>query len=340
MFLADREIGSSCPPLVIAEIGINHEGSFKKALQMIEDASDSGCECVKFQCHVIEDEMIPNNVIPGNAEESIWHIMERCALTMEEEVALKHEVEKRGMIYLSTPFSRAAADRLESMGVQAYKIGSGECNNYPLVKHISEFGKPIVISTGMNDYESISVSVDILRKSKVPFAILECTSMYPTPYEKVRLGCLAEIRSWFADAVIGLSDHSLGNYTSFAAVALGASIIEKHFTHDKTLPGNDHYHAMDKDDLQLFRDNLDRVFDILGVFKVEVLEDEDLARKNARRSLVAQKDIPKGKIIEESDLTFKRPAHGISPKFIDEVVGKTAVNDISDDVVMQWNMLV
>jgi len=335
MFLADREIGSSCPPLVIAEIGINHEGSFKKALQMIEDASDSGCECVKFQCHVIEDEMIPNNVIPGNAEESIWHIMERCALTMEEEVALKHEVEKRGMIYLSTPFSRAAADRLESMGVQAYKIGSGECNNYPLVKHISEFGKPIVISTGMNDYESISVSVDILRKSKVPFAILECTSMYPTPYEKVRLGCLAEIRSWFADAVIGLSDHSLGNYTSFAAVALGASIIEKHFTSDKAWSGPDVPISIDPGELADLIAGSKAIYQALGGGKA-VFAEEQSTIDFAYASLVSIAPIKAGESFSPKNLWVKRPGKGGIPALeYDSVLGLRAIRDIPKDRQIQ-----
>ena len=146
-FVIDRRvIGKDSQPLVIAEIGINHEGSLEKAIRMVDDACDSGCECVKFQCHVIEDEVIPaaRGVIPGNADESIWDIMSRCALSEKDDRFLKEYVESKGMIYLSTPFSRAAADRLEAMGVCAYKIGSGECNNYPLIEHVAGFGKPII----------------------------------------------------------------------------------------------------------------------------------------------------------------------------------------------------
>jgi sialic acid synthase SpsE len=172
-----RLIGDNTPPLVIAEIGINHEGDIAKAIRMVDDAAQAGCECVKFQCHVIEDEMIPNDVIPGNATESIWNIMARCALSEEEERRLKQHVEAKGLIYLSTPFSRAAADRLEGMNVSAYKIGSGECNNYPLVQHIAGFGKPVILSTGMNDLDSIRPAVEILRSATVPFALTHCTSM-------------------------------------------------------------------------------------------------------------------------------------------------------------------
>lgn len=171
--------------------------------------------------------------------------------------------------------------------------------------------------------------------------MLHCVLNYPTPDENANLGMIIDLKTRFPDKIIGYSDHTLPKDMKVLEIAtlLGSVIIEKHFTHDKTLPGNDHYHAMDKEDLKLFRKNLDRIFTILGSFKVKALEDEELARKNARRSLVAKKFIPKGKIIEYDDLTFKRPAYGISPKFIDEVIGKKAIVDIDEDEIMKWNML-
>ena len=174
-----RLIGVDHPPFVIAEIGINHEGSYEKAIQMVDDAKKAGCECVKFQSHILDDEMVPaaRDAVPGHTEESIREIMERCLLTEEEELRLFDYVREQGLIYMSTPFSRASADRLESWGVTAYKIGSGECNNYPLVKHIASFGKPIILSTGMNDIASVTPSVEILRAANIPFALLHCTSM-------------------------------------------------------------------------------------------------------------------------------------------------------------------
>ena len=231
--IGGRLIGEQFPPFVIAEIGINHNGELIKAKKMVKDAHESGVECVKFQCHIIDDEMIKNDVIPPNANESIWEMMKRCALTEKEELELKNYVESLGMIYLNTPFSRAAADRLQDMDICAFKIGSGECNNFPLLEHIASFGKPVILSTGMNDLESISRSIKILEKANLDYALLHVTSMYPTPYEKIRLGALDELRNNFPKAVIGLSDHSIGNYTCFAATALGASILEKHFTSDK-----------------------------------------------------------------------------------------------------------
>ena len=161
--IEQRDIGQDYEPFVIAEIGINHNGDFEKAKKMINDAYSSGAECVKFQCHIIDDEMIKNDVIPGNTSEQIWNIVERCSFNEEQETELKKLTEELGMIYLNTPFSRAAANRLEKIGVSAYKIGSGECNNIPLLKHIASFGKPIILSTGMNDISSISESITVLE---------------------------------------------------------------------------------------------------------------------------------------------------------------------------------
>jgi N-acetylneuraminate synthase len=201
--ISGRWIGEEYSPLVIAEIGINHEGDFEKAKKMVKDAHENGAECVKFQCHIVDDEMIKNDVVPTNAKESIWKIMERCSLSKDEEIQLKKYVEELGMIYLNTPFSRAAANRLEEMGVCAYKIGSGECDNYPLIKHIASFKKPVILSTGMNDIKSISISVKILEDAGIDYALMHVTSMYPTPYEKVRLGALNDLKKNFPHAVLG-----------------------------------------------------------------------------------------------------------------------------------------
>jgi N-acetylneuraminate synthase len=291
--IGERMIGKEYPPLVIAEIGINHEGSFKKAIRMVDDAHAAGCECTKFQSHVIEDEMIPNGVVPGNTTETIWDIMKRCALSEEEEINLKSYVESLGMIYLCTPFSRAAAERLKRMKVSAYKIGSGECNNYPLIKHIASDGKPVILSTGMNDLESIAPAVEILRQARVPFALLHCTSIYPTPYEKVRLGGLGELAERFPDAVIGLSDHSIGNYTCFAAVARGARILEKHFTSDKTWPGPDVPISIDPSELKDLIQGTRAIHAALGGSKI-ILPDEKPTIDFAYACVVSICDIKAG----------------------------------------------
>jgi len=334
--IGNRHVGDEYPPLVIAEIGINHEGDLTKAIRMVDDAHKSGCECVKFQCHVIEDEMIPNNVVPGNTTESIWNIMDRCKLSEEEDVYLKKYVESKGMIYLSTPFSRAAAVRLEKMGVSAYKIGSGECNNYPLIEHIAKYGKPVILSTGMNDIPSIKISVAILDKYKIPYVLMHCTSMYPTPYEKVRLGALNELKNQFPRAVLGLSDHSLGNYTSFAAVALGASVLEKHFTSNKTWPGPDVSISIDPIELRDLIIGSNAIHQASGGSK-SILKEEQPTIDFAYACVVATKDIKSGSILSEENIWVKRPGTGeIKAADYKSVLGKTAKKDITKNSQLTW----
>ena len=333
--LQGRRIGSGEPPLVIAEIGINHEGDFNKAIRMVDDARAAGCECVKFQSHVIDDEMIPNDVVPGHVTETIWDIMSRCALSEEEEIRLKEYVEAKGLIYLCTPFSRAAAVRLEKMGVEAYKIGSGECNNYPLIAHIAAYGKPIILSTGMNNLDSIRPSVEILRKAGVPFALLHCTSLYPTPYDKARLGALAVLAKSFPDAVIGYSDHCLGNAVSLAAVALGAGILEKHFTSDKSWPGPDVALSMDPPELKELIEGSRAVQQALGGTK-DILPEEQPTIDFAYASVVTIRAIGAGEKLTMDNLWVKRPGTGaLRARELPNVLGRTATRDLPTDVQLQ-----
>lgn len=323
-----RSIGLEHPPFVIAEVGINHEGDVGKALRMVDDAAAAGAECVKFQSHVIEDEMIPNDVIPGNATESIWDIMSRCAFTEAQEREVMDYVKSKGLIYMSTPFSRAAADRLEGMGVTAYKIGSGECNNYPLISHIASFGKPVILSTGMNDIASVRPSVQILRDAGVPFGLLHCTSMYPTPYERVRLGAIPELAEAFPDAVLGLSDHSLGNYTCFAAVPLGARILEKHFTSDKSWPGPDVPISLDPPELRDLIAGSNAVFAALGGSK-SILPDEQPTIDFAYASVVTIAPVRAGEVFSRENLWVKRPGTGeFLAKDFEALLGRIAARDI------------
>ena len=337
MKIADRSIGQAFPPLVIAEIGINHEGDIGKALQMVDDAYAAGCECVKFQSHVIEDEMIPNEVIPGNANESIWDIMERCALSESEERQLKQYVESKNMLFLSTPFSRAAADRLHAMDVDAYKVGSGECNNYPLIEHIAGFGKPIILSTGMNDIASVRPAVEIFRPHSVPYALLHCTSMYPTPYEKVRLGAISQLQTEFPDAIIGLSDHTLTNFTSMAAVALGASILERHFTSDKSWPGPDINISMNPAELAELITGSRAIHLALGGTK-EILTEEQPTIDFAYACVVAICDIPAGSTLSKDNIWVKRPGTGeILAAEFPRLLGKCSTRMIPKNTQLRWD---
>ncbi|HIC09894.1 MAG TPA: acetylneuraminic acid synthetase, partial [Campylobacterales bacterium] len=222
-----------------------------------------------------------------------------------------------------------------------FKISSSDLTNKPFIKHIAKFGKPIILSTGASHLYEVQEAISWIEEEGTPFALLHCVLNYPTPDENANLGMILGLKKAFPNTIIGYSDHTLPKdmTTLETATLLGSLILEKHFTHDKSLPGNDHYHAMDKEDLKLFLEKIEKRFQLLGNFSVTALKDEEPARQNARRSLIAKRDIPKGKTISKDDLTFKRPAHGISPKFIDEVVGKTALVDISEDTILQWNML-
>lgn len=327
--IGKRKIGPHHPPLVIAEVGINHEGDFNKAIRMIDDAVQAGCECVKFQSHILSEEMIPNDVRPGHTKETIWEIMERCLLSEKEELQLKEYTESKEMIYLCTPFSRAAADRLHQWGVSAYKIGSGECNNYPLIEHIASFGKPIILSTGMNDLESIGLSVKIIRKAKIPFALMHCTSLYPTPYDKVRLGALADLEKAFPDAVIGLSDHTIGIYTCLGSVALGACILEKHFTSDKKWEGPDIAVSMDPTELKDLIIGSKAIFEARGGNK-SILPEEKTTIDFAYASVVTIKAIKKGEFFSKENVWVKRPGTGaLLARDFARVLGKRAIIDLS-----------
>lgn len=331
--IGGRKVGDNEKPLVICEIGINHEGSLDTAIVMADAAIDAGGEVIKHQTHVVEDEMSAHakNVIPGNADVSIYEIMERCALNEADETALKQHIESRGAIFISTPFSRAAADRLHRMDVAAYKIGSGECNNYPLIDHVAGFGRPIILSTGMNTIESIRPSVEIFRKHKVPFALLHCTNVYPTPAHLVRLGGVTELKEAFPDAVVGLSDHTVGNYACLGAVAVGANILERHFTDDMSRPGPDIVCSMDPPALAELLKGSAFIQQARGGRKGPVQEEQPTI-DFAYASVVAIADIRAGETFSKANLWVKRPGTGeLLADSYEGLLGKVAACDIKAD---------
>ncbi len=325
------KIGEAFPPVVIAEIGINHEGSLETAFELVDAAISSGAEIVKHQTHVVEDEMSPaaKDIIPGNADVSIYEIMERCALSEEDEIKLKKYVESKGAIFLSTPFSRAAADRLERMGVCAYKIGSGECNNYPLMEHVALFGKPMIISTGMNDLESVGKAVAIIRKHKVSYSLLHCTNIYPTPSKLVRLGAMQQLQKEFPDAVVGLSDHTTSNLACFAATALGAAILERHFTDRMDRPGPDIINSMDPVRLKELIIGSQEIAKMRGGVKGAVTEEQPTI-DFAFATVVSIRDMKKGDTFSKENIWVKRPGTGPIPAdSFNELIGKQAARNIA-----------
>jgi len=339
--IAGRKIGIDYSPLVIVEIGINHEGDLKTAYEMVDAAHGAGAEIIKHQTHVVEDEMSKEakKVVPGNASVSIYEIMKRCALSEADEIKLKEYVESKGMIFISTPFSRAAADRLDRMGVVAYKIGSGECNNYPLVDHIASFGKPMIVSTGMNDIDSVKKTVNILEKNNVEYALLHTTNLYPTPVHLVRLGAMQELQKEFPNVVVGLSDHTTSNRACFAATALGASILERHFTDKMERSGPDIINSMDPIALKELIIGSSEIAQMRGG-KKEAAKEEQVTIDFAFATVVTIKPIKKGDKLTKENIWVKRPGTGeIKAEHFNELLGKVINKNIDADEHLFWSDL-
>ncbi|WP_418639194.1 N-acetylneuraminate synthase family protein [Winogradskyella sp.] len=330
--ISGRKVGNDYPPLVIAEIGINHEGSLKVAKEMVDAAHKAGAEVVKHQTHIVEDEMskAAKEVIPGNADVSIYEIMERCSLNEADELALKNYVESKGMIFISTPFSRAAAERLKQFDIPAYKIGSGECNNYPLLEHIAKFGKPVILSTGMNTIESVKKAVAIFEAHNTPLALLHTTNLYPTPSHLVRYGAMMELHNAFPNNVFGLSDHTLNNNACLGAVALGASILERHFTDHKGRKGPDIVCSMDEQECADLIIGSKEIWSMRGGTKAPAKE-EKVTIDFAFATVCTVKKVVKGEKLTEENIWVKRPGTGkILAEDYNNVLGKTALRDIEE----------
>lgn len=330
--ISNRKIGLDYPPLVIAEIGINHEGSLSVAKEMVDAAQRAGAEVVKHQTHIVEDEMskAAKKVIPGNAEVSIYEIMERCALNEADELELKRYVESKGMIFISTPFSRAAAERLKRFDIPAYKIGSGECNNYPLLEHIAKFGKPVILSTGMNTIESVRKAVKIFKAHNTPLALLHTTNLYPTPSHLVRFGAMIELHKAFPDNVFGLSDHTLNNNACLGAVALGASILERHFTDHMQRQGPDIICSMDEQECTNLINGSKEIWSMRGGTKAPAKE-EKVTIDFAFATVCTITNVKKGDKLTEKNIWVKRPGTGkILAEDYNNVLGKIALREIEE----------
>lgn len=331
--IGNRKVGREHPPLVVVEIGINHEGDLSVAKKMVDAAYHSGAEVIKHQTHIPDKEMSveAKHVIPGNSDKSIYEIISRCALSLEDEQDLANYVRSKGLIYISTPFSREAVDFLVSIDVPAFKIGSGECNNYPFVEYVASKGKPVILSTGMNSIESIAPSVEILEQYQIPYALLHCTNLYPTPEKLIRLNSIQELSTFFPNAVLGLSDHSLTNFPCFGAVAFGASILERHFTDSKERPGPDIACSMDPDELSELIIGSKTIYASLQGSKLPV-EEEGVTAAFAFASVVATKKLTSGEILTKDSIALRRPGNGdFGPKDFYSLIGKLVINDVQDN---------
>ena len=274
-------------------------------------------------------------IIPSHTKENIFDIIKKTSLSENDEYELMKYVKKKNMIFISTPFSRLAVDRLVKFKVPAFKIGSGECNNYPLIEYIAKHKKPIILSTGMNTIESIRPSVKIFEKYKVPYALMHCTNIYPTPTKLIRLQAITEMKKSFPNAIIGLSDHSKTIFPCLGAISLGASIIEKHFVDKKIRKGPDISASMDGNELRLLLKASNEIFLAKGNYKGPVKEEKSTINF-AFASLVATKNIKKGEKITKNNIFPKRPGIGdFKADSYYKVIGKKAKNFIEKNTLLK-----
>jgi N-acetylneuraminate synthase len=332
-------------PYLIAEAGVNHENSIDNAKRLIDDAAEGGAHAIKFQTYKAETLAVKDspsywNTINENITTQYELFKKYDKFWKNEFEELRKYCDQAGVEFLSTPFDMEAATFLSEL-MDVIKISSSDITNFPFIEYICSFGKPIILSTGASYLWEIHQALELINRHKLPCCLMHCVLNYPTENKNANLGMLLDIKQAFPNAVLGYSDHTIPENMDvlISANLLGATIIEKHFTLDKTIPGNDHYHSMDKSDLKLFWTKLHELYEIVGTFEKKPLDSEEISRKNARRSIVTNKLIKKNQIITGNDLEYKRPGKGISPKHYKELIGKKAVKKIQADEIIQWNMI-
>jgi sialic acid synthase SpsE len=332
-----RAIGTGHPCFVIAEAGINHNGDVNIAAQLVEAAAAAGADAIKFQTHFPEHEMLRGGATAAYVGESLFDLLTRTALSKEAHVQMRDLAAQQGVVFMSTPFSREAADFLETIGVPAYKTGSGELTNIPLQRHIARKGKPMIVSTGMSTPEEIDATVRALREEHASFALMHCTSTYPTPFEHVQLGCIPALQGKY-DVPVGFSDHTLGTAVSLAAVASGANLFEKHFTASRSLPGPDQQGSMEPKELYALVKDIRAIEQSLGSMK-KIQPGEQDVRDMALHSVVTLRDVVAGATIGKDDVWVKRPGTGIPARQLGDVIGKVASRSIARDTLVRWEDL-
>ena len=337
--IENRLIGKNQKPLIIPEMGINHSGSLEIAFKIVDAAKKAGAEIIKHQTHIPEDEMSleAKKIKPANSNRNIYNIISETCLNEEDEYKLFNYVKKRKMIFLSTPFSRKAVDRLIKFGVSAFKIGSGEMNNLPLIDYIAKLKKPMIISTGMHSITNVRKLVSFLSKKKNKFALMHTTNLYPTPDKLVRLNSITELKKNFPNLVIGLSDHTETNHSSIGAVALGACIIEKHFVDKKSRKGPDIKSSIDEKNLKELIKGCNIVFLQRGGEK-NLLKEEQVTRNFAFASVVSIKEIKNGEKLTQKNIWVKRPGNGdFAASKYEKILGKIAIKKIKKNTQIKKN---
>jgi sialic acid synthase SpsE len=336
--IGDHLVGDGHPPFIIAEACVNHQGDFEIAKRMVYFAHAMGADAIKFQMHILQDEMLPEVPMSDNFEKSLWDVIDSTNFSTEQHRELIALCRGLGIQYLCTPFSRASVDVLQSLGVDAFKTGSGELTNAPFMRHIAAYGKPTIVSTGMSLMEEIGETVDIFKAAGTPLLLTHCVSAYPCPYDRVNLGMVPRLAEAF-DVPTGLSCHTPSVYTALGAVALGACVIEKHFTFDRMQKGPDHKSSIEGYELGELVKGCRAVWEARGATR-EIFPEEQQIVAWARESVVSLKPIPKGTRITSEMVSVKRPSPGpgvVPAKDLDKVIGAVTRADIAPDRQILWN---
>lgn len=329
--------------LIIAEAGINHNGSLDMARQIIEAASEAGADIVKFQTYIANaivtqgtDKAKYQKETTGDSE-SQYEMLKKLEMNRDSHIKLMTYCDKKGVEFLSSPFDHNSIDMLAKLKLKRFKVPSGEITNLPYLRHIGKYGKPTILSTGMSTLKEIEAALKVLEAAGTPrdkITVLHCNTEYPTPMKDVNLNAMLTIRDTFSIQV-GYSDHTLGVEVPIAAVAIGATVIEKHFTLDRNLPGPDHCSSLEPDELEAMVHairNIEKAFGD-GIKRPSISEEKN--KPCVRKSIVAKRDIKKGEILTEENLAVKRPGIGISPMRWDEVIGSVAIKDWKADELIE-----
>ncbi|MBN2421613.1 N-acetylneuraminate synthase family protein [Candidatus Woesearchaeota archaeon] len=371
--IGNKIIGQNHPCFIIAEAGVNHNGDIKIAKELVDKALEIGVDSIKFQLFKAEllvtekTEQVEYSKKNTGSDESYLELLKRIELTEEQHKIMKEYCDKKGIIFLSTPHcGKWSADVLDKIGIPGFKIGSGDLTNLPFLDYVSRLGKPIFLSTGMANLQEVREAVDVIKKNNDQLILLQCTTNYPTLLDKINLRAMLTLKNEF-NCLVGFSDHSEGIEASVIAACLNANVIEKHFTLDKKMYGPDHKASAEPDEIEKimkysrfifnnkilspkqafeeinkqFGENLklDNIEKILGSPEKKPYDAELRIAKITRKSIISDKDINKGKLIEKKDLIIKRPGMGLHPRFLEKIIGRKAKEDIKKDTLITFEML-
>jgi sialic acid synthase SpsE len=326
-------IGEGFPAVTIAEAAVEHLGSLNVAMRMAEKAKDIGANFIKFQMHLPADEMIPDVIKFWGG--SLDEILENYNLSLDDHRALIKYCNEIGIQYLCTPFCPTAVDVLDELGVVGFKTGSGEMTNFPLMERIAKTGKPVIVSTGMCTYEEVEETVNFLKAKNVQFMITNCTSIYPAPYETINLNLIPEYKKNF-NILVGHSDHTPDIWTSLGAVALGAKVIEKHFTLNRAMKGPDFEVSLEPEEFKLMVEAIKKIDAALGA-KKKLHGDEKNVRDWAHHSVVTLVDLPENSVLKSEVLSVKRPGRGIPAKHLGDILKYRTTKALPKDTILQWD---